>query len=565
MEGIFKGLAGKYGGSMISLEKRDCLARIAELEVEGASFKLPLMINFLDKDFELQKLLEKMDFGIAPYVLKKFDEGRFEKLRSKNKEFIIGTGLRTLLPRDLAETLLELRERDYMKVLYTPALATPQNLPMLIYFGVDMVDNILPIISAYKGVYMLGDAELRIDLLKDLPCNCWVCSKYASDIKSMEYGERSRVIALHNTAMLESQLKLVKEQIRAENLRNFVEFRSKASPQLTVMLRVADENIAFFQRFNAIFKRSTVLITSEYFTRPEIVTFFKRALFSYKPESKILLLLPCTATKPYSVSRTHRAIKTHINLGVNEIIVSSPLVVPRELELVYPAVNYDTPVTGHWSDDEISFVAKKLTDFILKGNFEKVIAHVEGGYKKVVEKVSSTTGFDIVFTAQNGILSNKSIKKLKKELEEIESKKIDLFYSLFQHMVRYQYGVEFELESYRITGRYPHLELFSGEKRLMRVDVRYGMLDIDLPFARLLLKKEVYTARIGDFTPKGTIFAAGVLEADERIRPNDIVVFYNDKMYGVGMSYMCGSEMVEAERGAAIKVKRRISYEEGYS
>jgi predicted RNA-binding protein len=31
------------------------------------------------------------------------------------------------------------------------------------------------------------------------------------------------------------------------------------------------------------------------------------------------------------------------------------------------------------------------------------------------------------------------------------------------------------------------------------------------------------------------------------------------------MSYMCGSEMVEAERGAAIKVKRRISYEEGYS
>ena len=87
--------------------------------------------------------------------------------------------------------------------------------------------------------------------------------------------------------------------------------------------------------------------------------------------------------------------------------------------------------------------------------------------------------------------------------------------------------------------------------------MRYGMLDIDLPFAKLLLKKDVYTVKIADFEPKGTIFAAGVLEADENIRPNDVVVFHNDNLFGVGIACMCGSEMVESEKGYAIVVRKK--------
>lgn len=559
--------ASKRGDPMniaIALEKRDGCARIASLEVDGNQFKLPLMIDFLNRD-QFEPLIEKMDFGIAPYSLKNFDERRYEVLKSRDDNFIIATGLKVLPPRKLVEALIELRSRNYIKALYTPALATPQNIPLLIYLGVDIVDNILPIIEAYKGVYMLSDTSFQIESLKELPCSCPVCSKYtAQDLNSMEYEERSKLIAIHNTTVLETQLKLIKEQIKAENLRNFVEFRSKVSPELTVTLRVADENISFFQRFNAVFKRSMVLpTTSESFNRPEIVTFFERALKAYKPDGKTLLLLPCTARKPYSNSRTHRILRSCIGdlRGAREIIISSPLVVPREFELTYPAMNYDTPVTGYWSDEEISFVAERLANFISKGEFEKIIAHVEGGYRRVVEKASSIAGFDIVFTAEEDILSPDSIKKLRKELEESELEKFDLFYSIFQHMVRYQYGIELELENYRIRGKYPDLELFSGKARLMQIDMRYGMLDIDLPFARILLERGIYTVRIADFEPKGTIFAAGVLEADENIRPNDVVVFYNDSLFGVGIASMCGSEMVEAEKGYAIVVRKKSKFD----
>ena len=44
-------------------------------------------------------------------------------------------------------------------------------------------------------------------------------------------------------------------------------------------------------------------------------------------------------------------------------------------------------------------------------------------------------------------------------------------------------------------------------------------------------------------------------KAYEKIRPNDIVVFYNDRYLGVGRALMCGREMVEND-GKAVEVKK---------
>ncbi|MFO8021667.1 MAG: PUA domain-containing protein [Perlabentimonas sp.] len=131
-----------------------------------------------------------------------------------------------------------------------------------------------------------------------------------------------------------------------------------------------------------------------------------------------------------------------------------------------------------------------------------------------------------------------------------------LYRSMFEHMSRYQFGMELD-GNYKVKGRYPHLGLYSGRERVMRVDVRYGMLDIDIPFAQRLLEADVKTVRIDNFDPKGTVFAAGILEADSRIRPNDLVVFYNDNLFGVGLSHMFGKEMVDMHSGYAIKVRRK--------
>ncbi|AEA46775.1 archaeosine synthase subunit alpha [Archaeoglobus veneficus] len=533
----------------LSLERRDGLARLAVLEVDGMRYQTPMMIDFLQK--ERFSFVDSIDFGYAPYALKSIDEVRFEMLRSRDENFTIATVC--CRPREIVESLLELRMSS-LKPIYAPAIATPMNLPLLVYLGVDIVDNILPIVKGYEGVYMLTDAEFSVDMLKELPCNCPVCSEYGAEMKKLGNEERGKLLARHNTAVLEQQIMLVRELIRQEELRNFVEARVKTNPELTAMLRFADMHD--FGSFVPRFKRSMMKpTTSESFTRPELALFFKRSVEIYEPKSKTVVILPCSARKPYMLSKSHRELRRRVSFkGVCEIIVSSPLVSPRELELCYPVMNYDVPVTGQWSGDEVEYVAEKLAALLIRGEFDTVIAHVERGYAKVAERAASIAGADVIFTCEGDILSPSSIEKLKKALDDSPKDSFDLYREIFAHMSRYQFGIGMDG---RPRGKYPNLELYAGRERVARTDMRYGMLDIDLPFARRLLEERLYWVEIADFEPKGTIFAAGVVDADENIRPNDVVVFYNSEFYGVGMARMSGREMVEAEKGFAVDVRKK--------
>ncbi len=524
---------------MFRFERRDGLARLGWIELEGYRFESPMMIDFTERP----EFVDKIDFGFAPYVLKDFDEYRFRVLRSKDLEITVVTGLNTLSPRKLVETLIEVRKSSF-KPLYAVSIADPKNLPLLVYMGVDIVDNIIPILKAYSGVYMLENVEFKLDDLKFLPCNCPVCHKSSPEDMDEE------LLAKHNTFILEKQLKTVRILIKNQDLRNFIEAQSKFNPELTAMLRILDEKSEFIEKFYPIFKKTKMYAnTSESFGRPEVVGYFKRALEAYKPEGNVLLILPCSARKPYSLSRSHKRIRGFIDKTVEEIIVSSPLVVPREFELTYPAVNYDVPVTGYWSDDEISFVSKKLSEFIEKGDFDAILAHVEGGYRRVVERI----GFDVIWTSVGDVTSPESLKKLRDTLDRLDVKQFDLYKSIFRHMFRYQFGIELDLD-FDVRGRYPNLEAYS-ERRIARIDLNYGMLDIDIPIAKILIDRRVYFIEIEDFEPKGTIFSAGIKKADKRIRPNDIIAFYNSRVIGVGRALMSGEEMTECE-GKAVEVRR---------
>ncbi len=535
------------------LTKRDGCARIGKIVIDSKEFELPLLIDFLKKE-EFEDLLNSMDFGLAPYVIKDIDSKRFDALKSRDENFLILTGLKTLSPKRIVEEIFKLVKNS--KPIYTPALATPINLPLLIYLGIDIVDNILPIVDAYNGIYYTNDSKFKLQNLKSLPCNCPVCLNGIDALKNSEYEERSYLIALHNTYVMKSQIELIKETIRNENLRNFVEAKAKLNPELTVILRIAD-NLNFCYEFHSAFKKSKVYFnTLESFNRPEVKIFFERALKAYKPKTKTLLILPCSAKKPYLLSKTHKTIRRVCKIRVNEIIVSSPLVVPREFELVYPAINYDTPVTGHWSDEEISFVAERLREFVDKGNFERIIAHVENGYRKVVER--ALKDYNVEYTCNSSITSQDSLKNLKRALEN-RSEKLDLYKEIFEHMVRYQFDLEMNLEG-KIRGKYPELELINSNERVLRVNKNYGMLDIYRVFAEQLIEAKKYVVKIGDFDPKGTIFAIGIENADERIRPNDLVVFYNDKIFGVAKAIMAGIEMVEAKKGMALIIKRKWNF-----
>ena len=64
-----------------------------------------------------------------------------------------------------------------------------------------------------------------------------------------------------------------------------------------------------------------------------------------------------------------------------------------------------------------------------------------------------------------------------------------------------------------------------------------------------------YIVKIGDFLPKGSLLAPGVVDADGQIRPGDVVIIVGEKAFGVGRAKMSGWEMAASRRGVAVEIR----------
>lgn len=96
-----------------------------------------------------------------------------------------------------------------------------------------------------------------------------------------------------------------------------------------------------------------------------------------KAVQSVMIFLPCSARKPYRLSKSHTQFLQSINsTGCHEVMMTSPLgLVPRDLEDVWPAANYDVPVTGDWSEDETQRVRRMLTALVQRTGYRRIINH----------------------------------------------------------------------------------------------------------------------------------------------------------------------------------------------
>jgi archaeosine synthase len=91
---------------------------------------------------------------------------------------------------------------------------------------------------------------------------------------------------------------------------------------------------------------------------------------------------------------------------------------------------------------------------------------------------------------------------------------------------------------------------------LARIVPEYGLLTLTMQGAlRIKQFLSSYTVHIGDFLPKGSVLAPGVVDANEQIRVNDEVIFVGEKAFGIGRAKMSGWEMVKSQKGVAVDVR----------
>ncbi|MDR0198730.1 MAG: DUF5591 domain-containing protein, partial [Methanomassiliicoccaceae archaeon] len=376
---------------MLEVLARSQRGRICEFRADGAVIRTPAVLRVLD---ECAPVSERPDVHVSV-------DGKARTLVIGSRKILLDRGLRTVLssgvhtapvidgkvcvlrlplkgderiaddievavisnafelrkdPRKMVDSIMQARKMiGHNALLYTPGLADHSNIALLAYMGVDLFDDALPVSAGRLGMLYIPEGEVRVD----------------GDAAQRNLDE---IVIECSKAMM---------FIGPGRLRELVDQRV-SSPSVVAALRIFDRvGYGYQEEACGTVGGRFSCNTTQSLLRPEVERFRRTMAERYVPpkHKRILVLLPCSAKKPYHSSKTHRAFASAIHTGehdvlVHEVIVTSPLgIVPRELDIFYPASSYDIPVTGEWKCQEREMIRNALSK-LLEFGYDHVISHL---------------------------------------------------------------------------------------------------------------------------------------------------------------------------------------------
>ncbi|NWF95092.1 MAG: DUF5591 domain-containing protein [Candidatus Thorarchaeota archaeon] len=480
--------------------------------------------------------------------------------------------LRTLLPRNWLALAI-----GYIE---------PAMIPLLYYFGFDIFDAGMGEYSAAASVRLWESSAEHICGCKDVPsryCVCPACSDI--DLTQVAYDQLSVLLAKHNQHVYIGVLSRSIHAMGLGQLRPLVESMTHHSPGMAALLRHVDHNAyPFLEEFTPTIGSGVVpLIGPESYNSPAVRRFRERVADVYIPPhgKRVVLLLPCSAKKPYSDSKSHRLFRAVIESALvdsrqslAEAILTSPLgLVPRELERVFPAANYDIPVTGDWDAEETRLATEALVSYLAKFDEEAVVvAHVREGYASIVRDAESRVRQSIVYTTEgHPPASPDSLRHLRETLEDLKSvlslkggRPADLEQTL-RATADFQFGQGAGLAvippGSQLNGKlYRTVVCRYNKEQTCSFISETGTLSLTIVGGAMLAPLGRRTVQFdGESLSGGSLFAVGVKDADPEIRPGDEVIVVNrdGEVVGVGKSEMSGREMCEFDNGRAVSLRHK--------
>ena len=462
----------------------------------------------------------------------------------------------------------------------------PFMVPILYYLGFDVIDIGWASNAALHKIRLWSMKTEKITKsTKPRYCPCTACSETA-DLRELSDDALIQTLTSHNVSLYKSILSECTHSMNNGKLRGLVESYTHANPTSAVLLRKVDKQIyPFIEEFTLTTGNVTVpLIGPESYNAPAIRRFRECLIERYHPppQKRVILLLPCSARKPYSDSKSHRRFahaiqsslgKARFNLA--EVILTSPLgVVPRELERIFPASRYDIPVTGDWDSEELEIASRALIQHLSK--FDKsavVVAHLSGGYRDIIIQAEPEISQSIIYTTENeSSTSRNALRALEEVLMDLKNilSLVDGPPLFLQETLRatadYQFGrgagIALIPDAAHIRGKLYRTVLCQIENQQTCAFVaENGILSLTLEGGRRIQPLDRYWVRYEGKTLKGgSLFAIGVNEADPGIRPGDEVIITNTdgQVLAVGRSEMSGREMCEFRKGRAVSIRHKV-------
>lgn len=456
-------------------------------------------------------------------------------------------------------------------LLWTPRLALPHRIPFLAYVGVDLVDTTEAHLMAAQGVFLdpaLGPRTPAPPRL-ERACDCPACS-----------SDPVGPLADHAVFACRHAMHETVATARGGRLRELVEARLVSEPALAEMLRYADRELRGLldERTPVAFSGSREYVLLESHRRPEMARFRSRLLERYRPppSKTVLLLVPCSKTKPYRRSRSHRrfwgALEGLSALErVHLVSVSSPIgLVPRELEDVPPARHYDIPVTGDWEESERGFVRTALAHLRATGHYRSVVVHLDPvEYSFLSSELPASEA--VRWTLSNDrTTTNEAVAALRSAVAEalvsespVPGGPLAVVREELEALASVQFGPDAARRLFvppvRLSGRPWFQRVTDGHADLATWREERGLFYLTVAGARRLWPDPPLAVETDPgVSLDGDLFVPGVRRADERIRAGDAVILVRDgRLAGVGEAALPGRLMTELSRGLAVHVRHR--------
>jgi archaeosine synthase len=428
-------------------------------------------------------------------------------------------------PGKLVEAISVLKRRFPGALLWAPGIGGPDNLAVLTWFGVDLFDMARSRQASSAGVLLsVGGPRHIIDSMNE-----------CSDMKS-QLSQWTQAIAETRSALQQGTLRALADK------------QSLTSPKLVEHLRRHDTLVAGMQGVLASHvNRNRVFNCFSHSTQsdPLIAEWEHYICNDYRSPHNlddVLILLPCSARKPYRLSKSHgRFIRAIGTSACHEVIVTSPLgLVPRDLEEVWPAAHYDVPVTGDWSRDEIARIEKMITALLNNHSYKRIINHSGMDLSFVdIEVVDTRQGqsagsFEVLQRLSEAVKTAVSDFSLARR--RVEQINIDNFSSV----ARKHMNNDHWLEGVKVRGKPPRWKIEVKGTQLAQWSIDRGGFALSKPVIERLAKhKSLPEINIkSDVSWKGDVFHQIVESFNPSIKAGqDLLVMQNGEVIGLARAF----------------------------
>ena len=564
------------------------------LENSEEGFKMPELvfqhIKLLDKkvlNLTTSEFLSDMpEFSILSPLLKPSD--RFEKSEKYELDTFLDRLDMVHLPQNFALVYDDNYGEDYLSQLlhYNPIVIVLQGYlkypPKQFAQQLIRVRNLVPL---NVGLYLAGDIPVG---LIDLVFACGVDIIDDSSVYMAAFMHKSfedgfvRYIRSNRRELVETNLRELHRDFRGAKNSDDIYGRmirsAHASPNSATFVRYFFQQSGKISGVNLYERRKLRFIGDDALMHPVVQAYQKRMLETYEfpKTAQLLVLLPCSAKKPYSESRSHRffnkILQKAYGKGRGNVVVwslTSPLgAVPRELENIFPAANYDIAVSGDWSQKESQLTGHFLKDLLayVPENVG-IVSHLSEGYSDMFE--IGIEGREYVSWIGNRPTSHEAGNTLFSNLKKFEVRN-DVSVKMIERMrkirsiTRWQFGKEFEIDlsSLKFKGYAPKpIQATKNGKHWFSWDSLRGVVKYSTDALKSSNYKTNKKATVeGDIAKSSTIFRPGLLSINSEISPGDEVLLFNerDEFIGIGTALLSGTSAEKLSYGAVLKIRKKV-------